>query len=287
MDSKHNADGNRVLKDEKLTPDAIKFFQNIIYDHYEKNARIFPWRMTSTPYHIAVSEIMLQQTQTYRVEDKYKEFVTLLPDFYSLAYAPLKTVLKLWQGLGYNRRAIALKKIAQIIVNEFGGNLPSSVELLMTLPGIGQATASAIAAFAFNEASVFIETNIRTVFIHFFFYDRDSVRDKELLPVVEKTLDISDPRNWYYALMDYGAALKKEHQFLGRKSAHYRKQNLYKGSNRQIRGMILKALIDKPGSSSQEIIEKLMLEPERIMTILQDLQKEGFIKSRGKRFSIA
>jgi A/G-specific adenine glycosylase len=230
---------------------------------------------------------MLQQTQTERVVQKYQQFLNSFPDFPSLAQAPLREVLRVWQGLGYNRRAMALKKIAQIVVGDFHGNLPSSPEALMSLPGIGKATAYAICAFAFNEPVVFIETNIRRVFIHHFFQKENDVKDTQILPLVEKTLDTSNPRKWYFALMDYGVMLKKQYQNPNRKSAHYQKQPPFEGSNRQIRGMILKALTLESWISQREIIRRLGKDPERVKKNLTQLQKEGFVRKKRSRFTIA
>lgn len=272
---------------KRLPPDAVRAFQKLIYHYYQKHGRTFPWRMTHNPYHILVSEIMLQQTQTERVVEKYGQFINALPNFSSLAKAPLREILRAWQGLGYNRRAIALKKIAQTVMMGFHGDLPSSPEALMTLPGIGRATASAISAFAFNKPVVFIETNIRRVFIHHFFQNENCINDTEILPLVEKTLDTSSPRRWYYALMDYGVRLKKEQQNPNRRSAHYQKQTPFEGSNRQIRGMILKALAIEHDISETEITKRLDTTPERVRKNLIQLQEEGFLKKKGNRFTIA
>jgi len=270
-----------------LTPNTISLFQKLICQFYQEHGRTFPWRITHNPYHILVSEIMLQQTQTERVVEKYERFINSFPDFPSLAQAPLREILRVWQGLGYNRRALALKKIAQTVITKFHGNLPSSPEVLITLPGIGRASASAISAFAFNEPVVFIETNIRRVFIHHFFQNGNSIKDAQILPLVEKTLDTSDPRRWYYALMDYGVMLKKESQNPNRKSAHYQKQPPFEGSNRQIRGMILKALTLESWISQREIIRRLRKDPERVKKNLTQLQKEGFVRKKRSRFTIA
>ncbi len=272
---------------KELTPDAVRAFQKLIYHYYQEHGRTFPWRTTHNPYHILVSEIMLQQTQTERVIRKYELFINCFPDFSSLARAPLREILRVWHGLGYNRRAIALKRIAETVMSEFHGNLPSSPETLMTLPGIGRATASAICAFAFNQPVVFIETNIRRVFIHHFFQNRNGINDTEILPLVEKTLDISNPRKWYFALMDYGVMVKKERQNPNRKSAHYQKQSPFEGSNRQIRGMILRALTMEAWISQREIVERLGIDPERVKKNLIQLQKEGFIRKKRSRFTIA
>jgi A/G-specific adenine glycosylase len=230
---------------------------------------------------------MLQQTQTERVVEKYEQFIHSFPDFPSLARATLREILSVWQGLGYNRRAIALKTIAQTVMSEFHGNLPSSPETLTTLPGIGQATACAICAFAFNQPVVFIETNIRRVFIHHFFQKEKGVRDTEILPLVEETLDTSNPRKWYFALMDYGVMVKKESQNANKRSAHYQKQAPFEGSDRQIRGMILRALTMESPISQREIVRRLGMDPERVKKNLIQLQKEGFLKERRNQFTIA
>ena len=274
-------------QERNLTSEEVRKFRNMIYRYYGKHGRNLPWRLTSDPYHILVSEIMLQQTQVQRVMGKYEQFTRKFPDFPSLARSPLRMILKEWQGLGYNRRAMALKRIAQKVMKEFRGNLPASVETLITFPGIGRATASSIAAFAFHEPTVFIETNIRRVFIHSFFHDTSNIKDVEILPLVEKTLDTSNPREWYYALMDYGVMLKKGYENPNRRSAHYQKQTPFQGSNRQVRGMILKVLTRESYISEREIMRKLQMSSEILSGNLIQLQKEGFIKRERKKFTIA
>ena len=224
---------------------------------------------------------MLQQTQTERVSDKFLEFIKKFPDFLTLSIAPLDDVLRAWQGLGYNRRAIALKKIAEIVINEHDGVLPDSIETLKSFPQIGHNTASSIVAFAFNKPTVFIETNIRRVYIYFFFPGKNSVTDKEIIPILEKTMDKTNPRGWYYALMDYGVMLKKTYPDLNKRSAHYRKQAPFKGSNREIRGNILKILINNDNIiKKSELLKKLKgITSEKLKMILDQLEKENFIKS--------
>ena len=169
--------------------------------------------------------MMLQQTQVERVIEKYGHFLTKFPDFASLSRSPLKEVLEAWQGLGYNRRALSLTKLAKVVVSQYGGRTPAKLEALMKLPGIGPATAGSILAFAFHESPVFVETNIRRTFIHHFFQDREGIHDCEIMPLVEATLDRSNPREWYYALMDYGSMLKKKIENPNKKSAHYVRQS--------------------------------------------------------------
>jgi A/G-specific adenine glycosylase len=257
-----------------------------MYRHYRDNRRDLPWRKTRNPYRILVSEVMLQQTQVERAAGKYREFIRTFPDFASLAAAPLREVLRVWQGMGYNRRAVSLKKTARLVATEFNGKLPSSAGELVRLPGIGTYSASAICAFAFNAPAVFIETNIRRVFIHFFFDDREQVKDSEILPLVEKTLDHASPREWYYALMDYGAMLGKNRENPNRKSAHYKKQTPFQGSNRQVRGMLLALFVRHPRLSEPEMLRELNADPGRIRENLASLVKEGFVKKQGNRFTV-
>lgn len=272
---------------EGLTRSVIRKFQKIILRHHEKHARVFPWRQTRDPYQIFVSEIMLQQTPVARVIEKYKNFIIVFPDFFSLARAPLEKVLKAWLGLGYNRRAIALKKTAEIITKKFKGKLPEPEKALLTLPGVGKYTAAAISVFAFNRPVVLLETNVRTVFIHFFFEDKTEVKDSEIIPFIQTTLGTTNPRRWYNALMDYGVMLKKTMPNPGRKSAHYSMQSRFEGSDRQIRGAILRALAAGKARCEQAVIQLVGSDPDRIKKILLQLQAEGFVKRNKQKIMIA
>jgi A/G-specific adenine glycosylase len=236
-----------------------------------------PWRETHDPYRIFVSEIMLQQTQVPRVMQKYPEFLTRFPDFHALAAAELREVLLAWQGLGYNRRAKFLHGAARRIVGEHGGELPREPELLATLPGVGPNTAGSLAAFAYNLPVVFIETNIRRVFIHFFFREADGVHDRDILPLVEATLDHEDPRTWYYALMDYGSMLAKWFPNPNRRSAHYTRQGAFENSDRQLRGRLLRALGERETLAVEELPAVLGFSDERVESVLAALEREGFV----------
>ena len=206
-----------------------------------------PWRKTKDPYRIAVSEIMLQQTQVARVEKYYGSFVRRFPDFRSLARSDARDVVRAWIGLGYNRRALSLWRLAVTVSEKYDGRLPCHQDALEKLPGIGKATAGAIMAFAFNMPKPFIETNIRRVFIHFFFSGRKKVSDAAIMPIVARTLDRGNPREWYWALMDYGAflglrAAKNKIRNPNTQSAHYKRQSKFSGSDRELRGKILRIL---------------------------------------------
>ncbi|MFX1444266.1 MAG: A/G-specific adenine glycosylase [Promethearchaeota archaeon] len=221
---------------------------------------------------------MLQQTQTRRVSEKFLNFVRKFPNFKALSESSLEEVLKAWQGLGYNRRAIALKKIAETVITEYEGILPDSIEILKSFPQIGHNTASSIAAFAFNKPSIFIETNIRRVYIYFFFPQKQKVDDKNILPIVKKTIDNENPREWYYALMDYGVMLKKKYPELNKRSRTYRKQSQFKGSDREVRGKILKLILNHKSYSTSKLIKKLEINQNKLTKILVQLQQEGFIQ---------
>jgi A/G-specific adenine glycosylase len=256
-------------------------------EYYRSSGRRLPWRETADPYGILVSEFMLQQTQIERVLGKFGEFLGEFPCFDALAGANLDAVLRAWQGLGYNRRALALRETARKVASDHGGALPETREALLGLPGIGQSTAGAILAFAFGNPVPFIETNIRRVFLHFFFPCRDRVKDSEILPLVEETLDREDPRRWYYALMDYGTMLKKSMPNPNRKSAHYTRQPPFEGSDRQIRGLILRELVSRGPMEAGELVKGLGKDPVRIYRILGDLVREGFLARSGGTVSVA
>jgi A/G-specific adenine glycosylase len=264
-----------------LSVEQVRIFQQTVYDHFRAHGRDLPWRKTEDPYAILVSEVMLQQTQVSRVMEKYGEFVRAFPDIHSLARAPLREILNVWQGLGYNRRALALKRAAQHLVSRLNGRVPPDIDSLASLPGIGNATACAICAFAFKQPTVFLETNIRTVFIHHFFENGTGVRDAHLLPIVAQTLDREDPRLWYHALMDYGAALKKRYGNPNTKSIHYKRQGRFEGSNRQIRGAILKALVRDGRISECDLLGNPRFASEAVRRNLEQLQKEGIIAKKG------
>jgi A/G-specific adenine glycosylase len=275
-----------IKRAPKLSRRDIRRFQKLIYDHYRRNGRALPWRKHRNPYRILLSELMLQQTQVARVIEKYGQFLRRFPTIESVARAPLRDILEVWQGLGYNRRALALKNLAAMVVDRYEGGIPSAIEALKTLPGVGAATAGAVYAFAFNKPAAFVETNIRSVFIHHFFHDRDGVKDGEILPLVEQTLDAQQPREWYYALMDYGVALKDQHPNPSRRSAHYTRQSPFEGSLRQVRGMILRTLVKQPGIAEPALVKEIDRDAEMVRQALKQLRREGFIIKQGKRFII-
>ncbi len=277
----------------------------ILVKFYAEHDRSYlPWRKTHDPYKILVSEIMLQQTQVDRVLPKYKEFLQTFTTIEVLAKASFAEVLAHWSGLGYNRRAKFLHEAAKAVVRDFGGTLPVGVQQLQTLPGIGPYTARAVAAFAYNQPEVFIETNIRTVFTHYYFSDSNPVdisnqphkiADAELLPYIAKDLAHSkmEPREFYAALMDYGSHLKHSGVRINDKSKHYKKQLKFEGSARQLRGAILRELLKQPATPEEmwnifaHVNKFHLFTLSEIEREIQKLLKECLIQKKGKRLVVA
>jgi len=279
----------------KPTARQLTVFKKAIWDFYRTGKRDFEWRNTHDPYKIMVSELMLQQTQVSRVKEKFSLFMKHFPTVKSLAAASQPDVLKLWQGLGYNRRALNLKRACEEVTQKHKGKVPENLDALLSLPGIGPSTAGAIRNFAFNIPTAFIETNIRAVYLHFFFTDASSVSDTVINELIEKTMDRENPRDWFYALYDYGTMLKAslgtKRSQLHQKSAHYSRQSKFEGSNRQQRAAIVRCfvenqalalcladieawLVDQSAGPKQK---GMQIDQESIEKNLLALTKEGFL----------
>lgn len=255
-------------------------FQELVWQKGRELYREMPWRQDTRPYHVLVSELMLQQTQVDRVIPKFHEFINAFPNEQVLAEASLSDVLRLWQGLGYNRRAKFLYEAAKVI----NGKFPNSYEGLIKLPGVGKNTAGAILAYSFNQPSIFIETNIRTVYIHHFFADDFDVNDKEIIEKLEQTLDREHPREFYWALMDYGSHLKRSGVRNVAQSKHYKKQAPLRGSIREVRGRIISELAS--GDQSLPLLKKTMNADERFQKALEGLLSDGLISETNGIFHL-
>lgn len=266
-----------------------KQFVNTVKAFYKSQGRHdLAWRKNTDPYYIMVSEVMLQQTQVVRVREKFAAFIAAFPTVSSLARATLSEVLALWVGLGYNRRARFLLEMAKTIVDQYDGEFPKEKHLLQLLPGVGIYTASAVATFAYNQPHVFIETNIRTVYLHHFFSRAtDTVSDAALIPIIARTLDNKNPRAWYWALMDYGSYLKGIGNTTHRNSKTYKKQSTFKGSVREVRGAIIKTLVAKGAQSEKSIILSTEFEKARVVLALDQLLKERVIQKQKSMYKIA
>ena len=254
-------------------------FQEIIWQKSRELFREMPWRTNTQPYYVLVSEIMLQQTQVDRVIPKFEAFIERFPTIEAVSQASLAEVLQLWSGLGYNRRAKFLHEAAKKIITEYNGIFPETQKELLSLPGVGANTAGALLAYSFNQPSVFIETNVRTVYFYHFFLEREVVHDTELKEIVAATVDTEHPREWYWALMDYGSALKRQGIGQNNKSQHYKKQSPLKGSVREVRGQILKLLLDT--DLDEAIVRTRLNADERFEPALSSLISEGLVDKTG------
>ena len=256
----------------------------------ERGAELYrdlPWRNTRDPYAVLVSEVMLQQTQVSRVDGRWQRWLEKFPTLQALASAPLGPVLEEWQGMGYNRRALNLKRAAEVIVSEFGGLVPQDHDELVSLPGVGPATAAGVRAFAFDEPDIYLETNVRAVFLHELFPDAQQVPDKLLRQLVGETCpEAGEVRTWYYALLDYGAYLKRTVPNPSRRAKAHTVQSAFEGSHRQKRAYLLRRVLEAP-STTEELAEDLSGAEEKagrqalsagdVEALLVELETEGFI----------
>ncbi|MDP2630086.1 MAG: A/G-specific adenine glycosylase [Candidatus Uhrbacteria bacterium] len=283
---------------------SIPAFQRTILNWFKKNGRHdLPWRPpalkarrddTYDPYRVLVSEVMLQQTQVDRVKEKYMEFLRHFATPKKLSEASPAEVLAVWKGLGYNRRALYLKRAAEKIVIDYKGRFPRDVSEIEKLPGVGHYTARAVAVFAFNQPQAFIETNIRRVFIHFFFAGKSGIADSQLFPLIEKAFYYENPRLWYSALMDYGALALSGIPNPNRQSRHYTKQSRFEGSRRYARAKILDFLLKNKAATEHVMRQYFLTDPHlelyssdsEIKSILADLSKEGFLAKKSRGWSL-
>jgi A/G-specific adenine glycosylase len=259
-------------------------FQELIWEKGRELHRGMPWRDDTRPYYVLVSELMLQQTQVDRVIPKFNAFIARFPDEKSLASASLADVLTLWSGLGYNRRAKFLHESAKKIMIQFDGSFPQSMSDILSLPGVGPGTAGAIMTYAFNQLIPFIETNVRSVYFHHFFDDGDKVSDAQLLPIIKRTLDNDHPREFYWAVMDYGTWLKKNGAGRITQSKHYKKQSPLKGSVRELRGIIIKQLAVE--DIRRTVLHQQYAHDERLTAALNGLLADGLVTETDNIFHL-
>ena len=275
-----------------VSPDTLASFVADVREQGKELYRDLPWRNTRDPYAIWISEVMLQQTQVKRVLGRWERFLKRFPTVDALASASTSDVVEEWQGMGYNRRALALKRAADICSEQYAGCMPEDLEALRELPGIGEATAAGITAFSRDIPCTYIETNVRAVFIYHFFPNDERVADKQLRPLVEAACPASDVRGWYYALLDVGAYLKRTKGNPSRRAAAYTRQSEFQGSRRQKRSWLLREVMASPGISSDELLLRLNrvereagrdgVARDTFDSIMLDLAREGFFSFDGK-----
>lgn len=270
-----------------MSDERLAAFSDLVRAKGAELYRDLPWRNTHDPYAIMLSEVMLQQTQVARVRGRWEQWLATFPTIGDLAAAPLPPVLELWQGMGYNRRALNLKKCAEQVVERFDGEMPRGHKELLSLPGIGPATAAGVRVFAYEEPDMYLETNVRTVFLHELFPGQDGVGDKELIPLVEKACPQGpEVRAWYYALLDYGAHLKRVLPNPSRRSKHHVRQSKFEGSHRQKRAYLLRRVLEGPAtqealaadlSAAEQRAGRDAVPAEEVRAILDELFSEGFL----------
>jgi A/G-specific adenine glycosylase len=257
----------------------------------ERLYRDLPWRNIDDPFAVLTSEIMLQQTQVARVLRYWERWMAAFPTVDALAAASMSDVFERWQGMGYHRRALAFKQAAEICSERYQGQVPRGYEELLGLPGVGPATAAGVCVFAYGEPQVYLETNVRTVFLHHFFAGRDQVPDREIIPLIAETCDRADPRSWYYALLDYGNHLKSILPNPSRRSRHHARQSTFEGSVRQKRAELLRLVLARPGSDTEALVAGLngveaaagrdATEAGEVEDVLGILEREGFLTRHG------
>jgi len=250
-------------------------FQNKILTWYKQNKRDLPWRETTNPYYILVSEIMLQQTQVDRVIPYYIRFLKKFPTLERLARAQKPTLLKYWSGLGYNNRILRLQKLAQVVIKEKEGKIPKTVEELIELPGIGPYTADAVMAFAFNKDVPVMDTNIRRVLIHELKLKED-LSLEEMKEIALKNVPKGKSCIWHNALMDYGAT-KATARATGIESLS--KQGTFEGSDRQIRGAIIKLLLKEKSISVSKLKD---FDQKQLIRVIEKMKQEEIITQKAK-----
>ncbi|MDZ4170266.1 MAG: adenine glycosylase [Coriobacteriia bacterium] len=280
-------------------PRRLADFVELVVASGREHYRDFAWRHTSDPYQVLVSEVMLQQTQAARVVRFYEEWLGAFPSLEALAAAPLEAVLRAWQGLGYNRRAVALKRLADQVVDDRvargwtgAAELPADEEALRALPGVGPATAAGVLAFAYDRHATYLETNVRAVVLHELLADRDGVPDREISALVSQAAQAAEAagitaRTWNYALLDHGAHLKRTLPNPSRRSAHHARQSPFQGSRRQKRARLLKAVLAQPGGDEAQLAEETGVSVDETRELLTALEADGFLCRRSDGWSVA
>ena len=265
--------------------------------HYQVSARDLPWRRTHDPYAVLVSEVMLQQTQVSRVAPAFERFMRRFPTLSALAAAPLAAVLREWSGLGYNRRARDLQRIARLCPN----GLPDTVAELDALPGIGAYTAGAVACFAFGQRVAFADVNIKRVLGRVFLgrpaTDKEGV-DLDARAVPDRNADL-----WHHALMDLGATicaakaptcelcpLQTDCLFarspaVGGRTARVARPAAYTSSDRRVRGAIVRSLVQAETGLTLHALEK-QLADARVPRLIEALVADGLIERSGRRYRL-
>ena len=253
-------------------------FHDKLFTWWEFNKRSLPWRKTTNTYKIMVSEFMLQQTQVNRVIPKYNAWMKQFPTRQTLLQATNQKIFAIWQGLGYNRRAIWLKEAIKLTDENFLW----APENLKEITGIGEYTARAIPIFAFNDDLVTVDTNIKNVLLHEKLIN-ESFTTKQIWKTAEKLLPAGKSRDYHNALMDYGSTLKSKKPKM--KTSLSKAQKFF-NSTRDFRGRVIKTLVQNQPISAEIIASNCSIPKRQIDEILNGLLKDGLIKLDKNEFSL-
>ena len=267
----------------ELTVNQITDFQKKIWLFWKENQRDLPWRETTDPYKIFISELMLQQTQVDRVILKYIEFIKKYPTMNSIVKATDAEIIRLWKGLGYNRRALYARKAMEYLLKHFNGIFPTNEKDLRKLPGIGEYTAKAILSFALHQKVTLIDTNIRQV-VEVEFAGGKKLPEHTLFLIVKKIMPKKETWLWHQALMDYNAL------FLSKNKERKKAVNKipFKKSNRYVRGRIIDLLRTKSYLKVKLITAMKNYEKskEDVEKAVNTLIKDGLIVQKGNTYSL-
>jgi len=264
-----------------IPANKIQRFQQKVFSFYQRYGRKLPWRNTTDPYRILVSELMLQQTQVLRVIPYYEQWIARWPTLVALASASRADVLKVWMGLGYNTRAVYLHKAVQKIVAKYDGDVIAAMKQHQEIPGVGRYTAQAVQIFSTNADLVTVDTNIRRIFIAEFHLSED-LSTRKLWEVAEQCLPLGRSREWHNALMDYGALQQTAKKTGIRPTSQ---QSQFDGSDRQLRAAILRLLLRGP-CLFDTIHDVVGGEQMRLRKILGKMVDEELLVLQNKRYQV-
>jgi len=280
---------------------AKKFFTKTLLQFFSDSSITLPWRgFNPDPYKVLVSETMLQQTQVSRVVDKFAEFMEAFPTIFEVAAASNEQILRFWNGLGYNSRALRLKKTCEIIVSNWNGSIPNNYEQLRTLPGIGDYTAAAIMCFAFRVPMVVMDVNVIRVFSRYFsslVYTTDVLNEKEIRESLVSMLPKEHSSEFFQAIMDIARLYCKKsspkcnecplslkcqsNNKLQFKKVIKKTEPSYLGFPRRIwRGRVLKIVTEHFSISVDEIVQILEVSEHKdwINSVIHFLEKDALIE---------
>jgi A/G-specific adenine glycosylase len=261
---------------------------------YAPRRSAYPWRETRDPYAIWVAEVMLQQTQASRVVHAYRDFLVRFPTVRALATASRRDVVRAWDRLGYNRRAVWLSEGARAIVREHSGRVPRDPETLRMLPGVGAYTAAAVSSIAFGEPVAVVDTNVRRVVARVHLgVDGRQADTRAVWKLAQSWLDPDDPVTWNQAVMDLGRKVCRPQPLCdvcplarvcafrtsGAMATHGpASKEAFQGSSRQVRGAIVRALRSHEALSPRRLAAETGFGAGRVEAAVEGLEADGLVE---------